>query len=55
MRSKINHTSIHSGVWLKYLERLTSPVNAVKELKAQAGKIRYKVVSKKFNLKEIVK
>jgi len=54
-RTKINHTPIHSGAWNKSLEKITSPVDAIKEFKAQAGENRLKVVSKRFNLEEKVK
>jgi len=54
-RTKIHHTPIHSGTWNKSLERLTSPVDAVKELKTQADESRRKVVSKRFVLEETVK
>ena len=54
-RTKINHTPIHSGTWNKSLEKLTSPGDAIKELKAQAGENRRRVVSKRFSLVEIVK
>ncbi|MCX6643726.1 MAG: 4Fe-4S dicluster domain-containing protein [Candidatus Bathyarchaeota archaeon] len=54
-RTKIHHTPIHSGTWNKALERLTSPHDAVKELKTQADENRRKVVSKRFVLEETVK
>ena len=54
-RTKIHHTPIHSGTWNKSLERLTSPVDAVKELKTQADENRRKLVSKRFVLEETVK
>jgi 4Fe-4S ferredoxin len=54
-RTKIHHTPIHSGAWNKALERLTSPHDAVKELKTQADENRRKVVSKRFVLEETVK
>ncbi len=54
-RTTVHHTPIHSGAWNKSLEKLTSPVDAIKELKAQAGENRRKVVSKRFTLEEIVK
>ena len=54
-RTKIHHTPIHSGTWNKALERLTSPYDAVKELKTQADENRRKVVSKRFVLEETVK
>jgi 4Fe-4S ferredoxin len=34
-RTAVLHTPVHSGTWNKALERLTSPVDAVKELKAR--------------------
>jgi hypothetical protein len=54
-RTKIHHTPIHSGTWNKALERLTSPHDAVKELKTQADENRRKLVSKRFVLEETVK
>jgi 4Fe-4S ferredoxin len=47
-RTKILHTPIHSGTWNKALERITSPADAAKELKAQAAQNRRKVVEKRF-------
>ena len=54
-RTSIQHTPIHSGTWNKALERLTSPVDAIKELKAQAGESRRKAVSRIFMLEEPIK
>ncbi|MGA3111674.1 MAG: 4Fe-4S dicluster domain-containing protein [Candidatus Bathyarchaeia archaeon] len=54
-RTKIHHTPIHSGTWNKSLERLTSPIDAVKELKTQADENRRKLVSRRFVLEETVK
>ena len=54
-RTKIHHTPIHSGTWNKALERLTSPIDAVKELKTQADENRRKAVSKRFVGYEISK
>jgi len=54
-RTKIRHASIHSGTWNKALERLTSPIDAVKELKTQADENRRKVVGKRFAAYEIGK
>jgi 4Fe-4S ferredoxin len=54
-RTKIHHTPIHSGTWNKALERLTSPMDAVKELKTQADQNRCKAVTKRFLAKEIAK
>ncbi len=47
-RSKVQHTPIRSGTWNKALERITSPADAAKELKAQASENRRKVVEKRF-------
>jgi 4Fe-4S ferredoxin len=47
-RTKVCHTPIHSGTWNKALERITSPADATKELKAQAAECRRKVVEKRF-------
>jgi 4Fe-4S ferredoxin len=54
-RTAVHHTPIHSGTWNKSLARLTSPDEAVKELKAQAAKSRREAVSKRFVLEETVK
>jgi 4Fe-4S ferredoxin len=47
-RTKVCHTPIHSGTWNKALERITSPADANKELKAQAAECRRKVIEKRF-------
>jgi 4Fe-4S ferredoxin len=47
-RTKVLHTPIHSGAWNKALERIASPADAAKELKAQAAESRRKVVEKRF-------
>ncbi len=47
-RTKVLHTPIHSGTWNKALERITSPADAAKELKAQAAQNRRQVVEKRF-------
>jgi 4Fe-4S ferredoxin len=47
-RTKVLHTPIHSGTWNRALERITSPADAAKELKAQAAESRRKVVEKRF-------
>jgi 4Fe-4S ferredoxin len=47
-RTKVLHTPVHSGTWNKALERITSPDDAVKELKAKGGLNARKVVSKRF-------
>jgi ferredoxin len=54
-RTKIHHTPIHSGTWNKALARITSPIDAVKELKTQADQNRRQAVTKRFIAKEIAK
>ena len=44
-RTKVLHTPIHSGAWNKTLERVTSPLDAAKELKAIGGMNAKKVVA----------
>ena len=51
-RTKVLHTPIHSGTWNKALERITSPADATKELKAQAAQNRRQVVEKRFLAEE---
>lgn len=52
-RTKINHTPIHSGTWNKALERLTSPIEAVKELKAAAALKRKDAVERRIIVEEV--
>ena len=47
-RTSVCHTPIHSGTWNKAMERITSPSDAAKELKAQAAQSRRKVIEKRF-------
>ncbi len=54
-RTKVLHTPIHSGTWNKTLERITSPMDAVKELKATSGMHAKKVVAKRFVTEEVVR
>jgi 4Fe-4S ferredoxin len=54
-RTAVHHTPIHSGTWNKALERITSPADAVKELKTTADKNRHNVVARRFVLEEEVK
>ncbi|MCW4018672.1 MAG: 4Fe-4S dicluster domain-containing protein [Candidatus Bathyarchaeota archaeon] len=54
-RTKVLHTPIHSGTWNKCLERIASPVDAVKELKAKGGMNAKKMISKRFATEEIIK
>jgi 4Fe-4S ferredoxin len=54
-RTKVLHTPVHSGTWNKALERITSPMDAVKELKATSGMHAKKVVAKRFVTEEAVR
>jgi 4Fe-4S ferredoxin len=54
-RTKILHTPIHSGTWNKALERLTSPVDAVKELKAKGSQKARETVCKRFVFEEAIR
>jgi Fe-S-cluster-containing hydrogenase component 2 len=47
-RTKITHTPVHSGAWNKALERLTSPVEMAKELKATSSRKLKESVEKRF-------
>jgi len=50
-RSKINHTSVRSGAWNKALERLASPVEMTKELKAKGSQKVRESVEKRLGWK----
>ena len=54
-RTKVLHTPIHSGTWNKALERITSPMDAVKELKATSGMHAKNIVAKRFVTEEVVR
>ncbi len=54
-RTKVLHTPVHSGTWNKTLERLTSPVDAVKELKAKGSMNAQKAVGKRFVTEEVIR
>ncbi len=54
-RTKILHTPVHSGTWNKALERLTSPVDAVKELKAIGSQKAREAVGKRFIVEEAIR
>jgi 4Fe-4S ferredoxin len=51
-RTKIIHSSVRSGAWNKALEKLASPVEVAKELKAKGSERARKSVYKRFNLEE---
>jgi 4Fe-4S ferredoxin len=54
-RTKVLHTPVHSGTWNKTLERLTSPMDAVKELKATSSMNAKKAVAKRFVSEEVIR
>jgi 4Fe-4S ferredoxin len=51
-RTRINHTQVRSGAWNKALERLTSPTDMTKELKAKRSLKARESVKKRMGLKE---
>ncbi|MFB3887870.1 MAG: 4Fe-4S dicluster domain-containing protein [Candidatus Bathyarchaeia archaeon] len=54
-RTKVLHTPIHSGTWNKTLQRITSPVDAVKELKATGSKKARETVARRFVTEEVIR
>jgi 4Fe-4S ferredoxin len=50
-RTKISHTPIHSGAWNKALEKLTSPIEMTKELKAKGSQKVMESVEKRLGWK----
>jgi 4Fe-4S ferredoxin len=50
-RTKISHTPIHSGAWNKALEKLTSPIEMTKELKAKGSRKVMESVEKRLGWK----
>jgi 4Fe-4S ferredoxin len=54
-RTKIRHTAVRSGAWNKALERLTSPVDAVKELKAHGSQKAKETVCRRFVFEEEIR
>lgn len=53
-RTAVLHTPVRSGTWNKALERLTSPVDAVKELKAKGSNKCRQAVQKRFVFEEVI-
>jgi 4Fe-4S ferredoxin len=51
-RTKIVHSPVRSGAWNKALDKLTSPVDAVKELKAKSSKKAVETVCRRFVFEE---
>ncbi len=54
-RTKVLHTPVHSGAWNKALERLTSPADAGKELKAKGSQKARETVSRRFVAEEDIR
>ncbi|MCW4045924.1 MAG: 4Fe-4S dicluster domain-containing protein [Candidatus Bathyarchaeota archaeon] len=54
-RTKIIHTPVRSGAWNKALQRLASPVDAVKELKAAGSRKAKEQVSRRFSMEEKIR
>jgi len=54
-RTKIHHSPVRSGAWNKALEKLTSPIEMAKELKAKGSQKARESVSKRFVFEEAVK
>jgi 4Fe-4S ferredoxin len=54
-RTKILHTPVRSGAWNKALEKLTSPVDAVKELKARGSQKAKETVCRRFVFEEAIR
>jgi 4Fe-4S ferredoxin len=54
-RTKIHHSPVHSGAWNKAVEKLTSPLDAVKELKAKGSQKAKDTVCKRFAFEEVIR
>ena len=54
-RTKIHHTPVRSGAWNKALEKLTSPVGTVKELKARGSQKAKDAVCRRFVFEEEIR
>jgi 4Fe-4S ferredoxin len=50
-RTKISHTPVHSGAWNKALEKLASPIEMTKELKAKGSRKVMESVEKRLGWK----
>lgn len=53
-RTRITHTPVRSGAWNKALERLTSPLEISKELKAKSSQKAVEAVERRLKWKEVV-
>jgi 4Fe-4S ferredoxin len=54
-RTKIHHSPVRSGAWNKALEKLTSPAEMAKELKAKGSQKAVETVSRRFVFEEAVR
>jgi 4Fe-4S ferredoxin len=54
-RTKVLHTPVRSGAWNKALEKLTSPVSTVKELKALGSQKAKEAVCRRFVCEEKIR
>ncbi len=54
-RTKVIHTPVHSGTWNKALQRVTSPADATKELKAASSRKAREQVSRRFSMEETIR
>lgn len=54
-RTKIHHSPVRSGAWNKALEKLTSPVNAAKELKTRGSQKAKESVCRRFAFEETIR
>jgi 4Fe-4S ferredoxin len=54
-RTKVLHTPVHSGTWNKTLERVTSPVDAVKELKSIGSTKAREAVKRRCVSEEVIR
>jgi len=54
-RTKIHHSPVRSGAWNKALDKLTSPVDAVKELKARGSQKAKETVCRRFVCEEKIR
>jgi 4Fe-4S ferredoxin len=54
-RTKILHSPVRSGAWNKALEKLTSPLEMAKELKAKGSQKARDTVCKRFVFEEVVR
>ena len=54
-RTKIHHSPVRSGAWNKALEKLTSPLDAAKELKTRGSQKAKESVCRRFTFEETIR